>query len=677
MKRLIRTLALVLVGMCALGNNDRYGADDDRNSRGDEDKHSTRTILISFDGAQPQVIHKMLQSGRLPRNGGFGTLIREGTRADGMTAVLPTVTATNHITLATGAYPERTNIPANTFHLTNTSLTATTSGFSETIEAETLWEAAKRQRKKVITIAFAGADGRGAARRGDQTLGFGVRDGFSSVKSMNGSHFSVDAANAWNLGGQACEFKQANIGTLTANQIFFQTFTIGRVDLNLMVCDTIFDGQEKYDTAIFDLDKDISNGVIARMHQGDWAPFKLPLSVPPDATFSDMARGTVGAWVKVIAFDPTLSNVRIYLGDVVHNVGYPQSFVDDIDKRVGFWPGEPDFFNMEAGNIDEATYMTQLERLSNYLKDAMLLAVDRYDFDLLMGYQVQTDEAGHEFFLVDPRQQSYSDTAKRARFAGYVERAYQIADENLREIIVQTRLWKTDVIAVSDHGMAPLHTQGFPNRILRAAGLVEVTSTGAVDATKSLTNAVTVGGAANIYINLQGREPTGIVPMEQYETLQNQIVETFKAILDPVTNEPVFEIIIKKPREAINLSRKSNSHFKHEDDKEAQRKPQDFHSMGDDSGDVLIVSRPGYNFDFNAGTGTSIGNFFQPSTFFGQHGFDPNLAEMKAIFYAAGPDFKERRLSNVDNIDVAPTVAGLIGIKPPADAQGKKIKDGK
>ena len=35
-----------------------------------------------------------------------------------MTAVLPTVTATNHITLATGAYPERTNIPANTFHLT-------------------------------------------------------------------------------------------------------------------------------------------------------------------------------------------------------------------------------------------------------------------------------------------------------------------------------------------------------------------------------------------------------------------------------------------------------------------------------------------------------------------------------------------------------------------------------
>jgi arylsulfatase A-like enzyme len=49
---------------------------------------------------------------------------------------------------------------------------------------------------------------------------------------------------------------------------------------------------------------------------------------------------------------------------------------------------------------------------------------------------------------------------------------------------------------------------------------------------------------------------------------------------------------------------------------------------------------------------------------------------MKAIFYAAGPDFKERELSNVDNIDVAPTVADALGIKPPMDAQGKKINTG-
>ena len=116
-------LLSILLSLCANGRVESR----DKSS-------STPTILISFDGAQAQVIEKLLKSGKLPANGGFAKLISEGTQAQGMTAVLPTVTATNHITLATGAYPERTNIPANTFHLTDTPLTATTSGFGTEIE---------------------------------------------------------------------------------------------------------------------------------------------------------------------------------------------------------------------------------------------------------------------------------------------------------------------------------------------------------------------------------------------------------------------------------------------------------------------------------------------------------------------------------------------------------------
>ena len=113
--------------------------------------------------------------------------------------------------------------------------------------------------------------------------------------------------------------------------------------------------------------------------------------------------------------------------------------------------------------------MEQLERLADYLKDAMLLSIDNHEFDLLMGYQVQTDEAGHEFSLTDPRQTAFQDSAKRQRYAEYLERSYQIADRNLKEIIEAASLQKTNIIAVSDHGMAALHTQGFPNRILRTA----------------------------------------------------------------------------------------------------------------------------------------------------------------------------------------------------------------
>ena len=224
-----------------------------------------------------------------------------------------------------------------------------------------------------------------------------------------------------------------------------------------------------------------------------------------------------------------------------------------------------------------------------------------------MGYQVQTDEAGHEFTLVDPRQQTFQDSAKRQRYAEYLERSYQIADRNLKEIIEAAK--KTNIIAVSDHGMAPMHTQGFPNRILRAADLLSVTGTGAVDPAKSATNAVTVGGAANIYINLQGREPTGIVPLEQYEDLQKQIENAFKAVRDPVTNERVFDIILKKPREDDILRKKSN--FGNDQEKKRRGRERDFHAFSEDTGDVLVVTIPGYNLDFSAGTATAVGDFFR------------------------------------------------------------------
>src|SRR5262245_48233530 len=225
--------------------------------------------------------------------------------------------------------------------------------------------------------------------------------------------------------------------------------------------------------------------------------------------------------------------------------------------------------------------MEQLERLADYLNDAMLLAIKNYDFDLLMGYQVQTDEAGHEFTLVDPRQQSFEDSAKRQRYAEHLEKAYQIADRNLEKIIDAANLKTTNIIAVSDHGMAPMHTFAFPNRILRAVGLVSVTGTGAVQA-NSLTNAVTVGGAANIYINLEGREPTGIVLLEQYETLQMQIENAFEAINDPVTNEQVFEIILKKPRSQDVLGQKSNFANPRAKQRGGER---DLHTFSEDTGD--------------------------------------------------------------------------------------------
>ena len=46
---------------------------------------------------------------------------------------------------------------------------------------------------------------------------------------------------------------------------------------------------------------------------------------------------------------------------------------------------------------------------------------------------------------------------------------------------------------------------------------------------------------------------------------------------------------------------------------------------------------------------------------------------MKAIFYAAGPYFQRKTIKEMENIDVAPTIAEVLGINPPQDAQRRKV----
>jgi hypothetical protein len=57
----------------------------------------------------------------------------------------------------------------------------------------------------------------------------------------------------------------------------------------------------------------------------------------------------------------------------------------------------------------------------------------------------------------------------------------------------------------------------------------------------------------------------------------------------------------------------------------------------------------------------------------GVHGHLGRFREIEAIFFAGGPRVPRRRLGKVSAIDVAPTAAALLGIKPPQDAQGKAL----
>jgi hypothetical protein len=60
----------------------------------------------------------------------------------------------------------------------------------------------------------------------------------------------------------------------------------------------------------------------------------------------------------------------------------------------------------------------------------------------------------------------------------------------------------------------------------------------------------------------------------------------------------------------------------------------------------------------------------------GAHGFDPELADMGAILLALGRGVPVgERISPQRAVDVAPTVARLLGVDPPLQSEGKPIAE--
>jgi hypothetical protein len=214
---------------------------------------------------------------------------------------------------------------------------------------------------------------------------------------------------------------------------------------------------------------------------------------------------------------------------------------------------------------------------------------------------------------------------------------------------------------VSDHGFDPFHTAVSAANLLASAG---------IPSTK--VRAVTSGPAVNFYINLIGREPNGTVAPAEFVTLQKQILQLVRkfndsnAIYAGKHGTPVFDKIYARPLPS-DLT-----------DPSFGRGTSEF--IGQDSGDVFAMLTTGYNFDGTQfpvvqrlGDPVATGPVLSVPNFYGAHGYDPQLKDMSAILFAAGPDVRSGSADLVHNIDVAPTIARILGVKPDNTVQGHAL----
>ncbi len=89
--------------------------------------------------------------------------------------------------------------------------------------------------------------------------------------------------------------------------------------------------------------------------------------------------------------------------------------------------------------------------------------------------------------------------------------------------------------------------------------------------------------------------------------------------------------------------------------------------------DLVLMAKEGYCFSGKVDDERWAAPSPQVGAYIGNHGFVATNPKMNAIFIAAGAGIKPGvELGEIDNLDVAPTVAHLLGISLP-DTDGKII----
>lgn len=188
---------------------------------------------------------------------------------------------------------------------------------------------------------------------------------------------------------------------------------------------------------------------------------------------------------------------------------------------------------------------------------------------------------------------------------------------------------RATLFVVSDHGFSPINRLILPNVILKNAGILkesEAKRNGDV-------YVLPQGGSAFIYMRNE----------EKRKELLGQVRKAFTGV------EGVTKVI------GVNQFKK----YGVADPKVDPHAP-----------DLILFAGLGYAFGDTAAGALPFQDKPERS---GTHGHDPNIPELHATFVAWGEGIKPHsRLSEISNLDVAPTIAKVLGISFPAD--GKVLK---
>ncbi len=625
-----------------------------------------RAILVSIDALNEEIVRRTLTREEAPA---LYRLFDEATCADHAVSHFPSVTASSHATLWTGAYGDVHGVTSNTMPRIPRdahTILETWNGFHyQTLAAEPLWIAAGKAGVPVAGHHVTQAPGvpghpavrgtrtpeqdalRAEAERILARTDVNVMNGYNErpvqqrvirggdVRWTEGAEWTGPEGLSSHLPPRTFELEMGPIGTLHGALVALE-------------------GASAYDALLLSGDATGSNAKVARLAPPESESlasgralarhFSDPLPVPAPGG---------RAWIPVRLFEvaPDGSDFLLYQPPVHVVEGNRADMTAAYEDAIGGWTGNSGYLVYRQGGFGpsladggdgtaEARYLETAEHLLRQFQRGSEWLWRTHDPRVLADYFPLSDAIDHEVLgLLDPARPGYdAELAERVR--EFRARVWGLVDLRLAHLMELAEGSGAALFVSGDHGMRASWNAFHVNLALRDAGLLALDPDGNIDLSRTL-----AASPNGYFIRVNRTEsPGGIVPPEEEAQVLDAVVRALLAVRDEAGERVVTRVL----------------------------RPADHPEMGiggPAGGDLYWGTAPGIRTTSSVrGTGALQSSFLTAG-----HGFPPDEPDMYTVFCAWGGGFEAGRIPAVRTTVVAPTVAEYAGIPTPADAVASSV----
>jgi predicted AlkP superfamily phosphohydrolase/phosphomutase len=622
-----------------------------------------KLLVIGIDQAIPYLLNKFLKEGLLPNieNLGNNGVIGEGYSCP------PCDTPTNWTTIASGATTAVHGVTSFYMHLPGEPLDLGMKYRSRTqlyknCKAQYLWDVADSNGYKPFVLNYP-SGWPSEFKNGVMSLfTWNIPDSLPKMLISTEIYKITSNTQSSLKNGEISEYIFDNIQFLTQNlKMSIERQNDSRINLKI---DLNKFNNQKYDSIKI---SEISSGKIKIVKENEWSQWiKLKIN-------SEFGILPCLFRIKPLKIEESGNYIKLERSGIYNTKGWsvPESFGEKFVKNVFEYdiPKKKEVEFMIYGKMKNFLISARKESLS--LVQAIDFAKRDFGWNFCFFHYHPLDTINHDLLAFLHKKSTVYSEAKANKALKNVETAYKIVDEMVGELMKRCVDENTITLFISDHGAIPIWKVVNITKILTEAGLITYKFIHSqkkyvIDWNKTMV--FPYMEPPFIWVNLKGRDPSGIVKQKEFENVREQIIEALSNAKDQDTNTKLIEKVLKKEEASdlgLNGERVGDVVY-------FLNPPYGVFDGDLDALDASSLSPSAYNkpITYNSKRFFGAHAYYTPDTIFGDFSISvPLIINGKGIV-------KGKTLSKkVSLTDIAPTLSHLFNIPKPEQAQGTIIYD--